>query len=63
MHFRWLLLVLTLLAAQPLFAQGSPPEGGPQPDNPTTVPIDGGVSLLLAAGAAVGIRHLRRPAR
>jgi hypothetical protein len=30
---------------------------------PTAVPIDGGASLLLAAGAALGIRRLRRTRR
>ncbi|GAA4020003.1 hypothetical protein GCM10022408_37650 [Hymenobacter fastidiosus] len=37
-------------------AQG-PGNGGPAAVN---VPIDGGVSLLLAAGAAYGLRRLRR---
>ncbi|MCR5886568.1 hypothetical protein LRS06_02025 [Hymenobacter sp. J193] len=37
-----------------------PPEGGPMPEDPTAVPIDGGASLLLAAGVGLGVRHLRR---
>ncbi|MBG8553811.1 PID-CTERM protein-sorting domain-containing protein [Hymenobacter guriensis] len=37
-----------------------PPEGGPKPEDPTAVPIDGGASLLLAAGVGLGVRHLRR---
>ncbi|MCB2408793.1 PID-CTERM protein-sorting domain-containing protein [Hymenobacter lucidus] len=42
---------------QPAYAQG-PGNGGPRPAD--TVPIDGGVSLLLAAGAAYGLRRLRQ---
>ena len=50
-----------LLAAQPAAAQG-PGSGGPEPDptDPTAVPIDGGASLLLAAGAAYGVKKLRQ---
>lgn len=57
-----ILLVGGLLVAgsNAAFAQGEPPEGGPEPDAPTNVPIDGGASLLLAAGAALGASHLRR---
>ncbi|WP_374729165.1 PID-CTERM protein-sorting domain-containing protein [Rufibacter psychrotolerans] len=56
-----------LFAASIAFAQ-LPGSGGPQPqeeeeeDNtppPTGVPIDGGASLLLAAGAGYGIKMLR----
>ncbi|SHL02036.1 PID-CTERM protein-sorting domain-containing protein [Hymenobacter psychrotolerans] len=41
-------------------AQG-PGSGGPQPDpqQPTAVPIDGGASLLLAAGVGFGLKKLR----
>lgn len=38
-------------------AQG-PGSGGPTPD-PTAVPIDGGASLLLAAGVGFGLKKLR----
>ncbi|QIX61226.1 hypothetical protein FY528_03280 [Hymenobacter lutimineralis] len=57
-----LLLVGGLLVAgsTAAYAQGEPPEGGPEPDAPTDVPIDGGASLLLAAGAALGAGQLRR---
>ncbi len=37
------------LIAAPAFAQGSPP----------ATPIDGGLSLLLAAGGAYGIKKFR----
>lgn len=56
------LLLLLLLAAADLRAQG-PGSGGPSPTAPTAVPLDGGASLLLAAGAAYGIRRLRRSHR
>lgn len=39
-------------------AQG-PGSGGPSPAAPTGVPIDGGASLLLASGAAYGLKRLR----
>jgi hypothetical protein len=38
-------------------AQG-PGSGGPTP-TPTAVPIDGGASLLLAAGVGFGLKKLR----
>lgn len=41
----------------PAQAQG-PGSGGPAPD-PTAVPIDGGASLLLAAGVGFGLKKLR----
>lgn len=43
-------------------ALAQPGSGGPGPGtgtNPTPVPIDGGASLLLAAGAAYGLKQLR----
>ena len=41
-------------------ARAQPGSGGPQPGAPSAVPLDGGVSLLLAAGAGLGLRRLRR---
>lgn len=51
---------LVLLATGLAVAQG-PGSGGPNPDpqQPTAVPIDGGVSLLLAAGVGLGLKKLR----
>ena len=50
-------LLLLVLSAQ---AQG-PGEGGPGPGaQATNAPLDGGVSLLLAVGAAYGLRWLQR---
>lgn len=45
------LLIITpiLLLASPVFAQGAPP----------ATPIDGGLSLLLAAGGIYGWKKLR----
>lgn len=38
-----------------LVAQGGPPVGGPPPCwPPPCIPIDGGLSLLLGAGALLG---------
>ncbi len=52
-------LVLVLLLAMPLClcAQPGPPAGGSPPCSPPfgpACPIDGGVSLLIAAGLAFG---------
>ena len=41
----------------PVFALAQDPGGGPD------VPIDGGVSLLLAAGAAYGVKKYRQHKR
>lgn len=37
----------------------APADGGPKPTAPTSIPLDGGVSLLLAGGVAYGMKHLR----
>ncbi|MDO7875294.1 hypothetical protein Q5H93_11165 [Hymenobacter sp. ASUV-10] len=64
-------LVMTLLLAAGALTQGAmaqPGGGGPEPGpgngggGATDVPIDGGVSLLLAGGAAYGVRRLRQRA-
>ncbi len=48
------LIILTLcLAPQIVSAQIAPP------DDPTDVPIDGGISLLLAAGVGYGVKKAR----
>lgn len=55
-----LLPVLTLVVTTGVIALAQPNNGGPGPDpDPTITPIDGGVSLLLAGGVALGIKHLR----
>ena len=60
-HFLLSTLVVTavcMLASHSARAQ--PGSGGPAPTGPTGVPIDGGASLLLAGGAAYGLRKLRQ---
>ncbi|MBJ6145707.1 PID-CTERM protein-sorting domain-containing protein [Hymenobacter sp. BT559] len=42
-----------------LASQAQPGSGGP---TPTGVPIDGGISVLLAGGAVYAVRRLRRRA-
>ena len=62
---RLLLLSLLLLAGagfQQARAQ-APADGGPVPAAPTAIPLDGGASLLLAAGAAYGLKRLRQKRR
>ena len=56
-------VVCGLLAAAPALAQ-APGSGGPSPTpTPTGVPIDGGASLLLASGVALGLKKLRNRRR
>jgi hypothetical protein len=45
-----------LLSAGLVIAQGPPPGGG----GGAGAPIDGGITLLLGAGAAYGINKLRK---
>ena len=54
-------LCCVLLTAIAALAQ--PGSGGPSPGtpaNPNAVPIDGGISLLLAAGGVYGLKRLRQ---
>ncbi|MFY0601309.1 MAG: hypothetical protein JXR03_16650 [Cyclobacteriaceae bacterium] len=44
-----ILSIIFLITLVPVFAQGAPP----------ATPIDGGLSLLLAAGGAYGLKKLR----
>ena len=50
---------MCLLAGSFVPALGQPGSGGPTPAAVTETPIDGGASLLLAAGAAYGLKCLR----
>ncbi|MDO7848994.1 hypothetical protein Q5H92_21700 [Hymenobacter sp. M29] len=58
-------LFLTAACALALFsARAQPASGGPAPGNPaapdpTATPLDGGASLLLASGIALGLKKLR----
>lgn len=52
--------LLLLAMSETVLAQ--PGSGGPGPGipaGPTDVPLDGGISLLLAGGVAYGIKHLK----
>ncbi len=46
-------VLVTVLNLLPLFLLAQDPGGGPD------VPIDGGLSVLLAAGAAYGVKKYR----
>jgi hypothetical protein len=46
-------ILVIAITALPFFAMAQDPGGGPE------VPIDGGLSLLLAAGAAYGVKKYR----
>jgi len=69
MSFNTTILRRSLLAFGLLLGAGSlgaawaqPSTGGPAPV-PAAVPLDGGTSLLLAAGVGWGIRQLRQRRR
>ena len=54
-----LLPALTLVLAFAGAARAQPGSGGPAPGAVTSIPVDGGVSLLLAGGVAYGLKQLR----
>lgn len=51
---------LLLVAISGTVLAQAPADGGPAPTSPTAIPLDGGVSLLLASGLAYGLNHLRK---
>ena len=59
------LFFVALVAAMPLLGMSQDPSGVPDPGNgggnpdAGSVPIDGGLSLLLAAGVGYGAKKLR----
>jgi hypothetical protein len=55
-----LTILFSILGSTELKAQPPGPGEGLEPDcaNPPCVPIDGGISLLLVAGAALGGKKL-----
>ena len=57
-----LLPTLLFIIALSDIVLAQPGSGGPSPGTPagpTDIPLDGGISLLLAGGVAYGIKHLR----
>ena len=55
-----IVIIFAIVCATNLNAQGPP--GGPPPgptDTNDTIPIDGGLAILLAGAAAFGIKKLR----
>ena len=53
-----LFLTILLMVVSINLCQAQDP-GDPSADDPAA-PVDGGISLLLAAGAAYGVRRLKR---
>jgi len=51
-----LMVVVVLLAVIPAIAQEPPT----LPGDPTSAPVDGGLSLLVAGGIGYGVKKLRR---
>ncbi len=49
-----------LLALTGLAQAQAPGSTGPTPQAVTSVPLDGGASLLLASGVAYGLKRLRQ---
>ena len=54
--FVFLLIITGILTILPIYGQNPPPHANP-PQN--RVPIDGGASLLAAAGVAYGVKKYR----
>ena len=52
-------MALVLGACSLALAQ-APADGGPVPTAPTSTPLDGGASLLLAGGIGYAVRKLRQ---
>lgn len=52
------ILVVSLLEAQPPGGGSPPPGGSPTCWPPPCIPIDGGISFLLLAGAAFGAKKI-----
>ena len=60
-----LVAVFSMVAMAAVAQPGNEPPGGPDPNgpdplDPTEVPVDGGASLLLVAGASYGARKLKQ---
>lgn len=53
---KFAICVLLLLAAGLINSQVALAQPPPPPINPASVPIDGGLGLLLAAGAGLGFK-------
>ncbi len=54
--FTIVLISLGLFISEEIFAQGPPPPPPPPPN--TALPIDGGISLLIAAGVGYGAKKI-----
>lgn len=54
-----ILLFSVILATLVFLSQVAMAQPPPPPSNPAAVPIDGGLGLLLAAGAGLGLKKLR----
>lgn len=50
-----MMVVVLLISTTAVFAQDAPT----LPDDPENVPIDGGISLLVAAGIGYGAKKMR----
>ena len=56
---RLLPTLIVLVAVDGTVMAQAPADGGPSPTSPTSIPLDSGVSLLLAGGVAYGLKQLR----
>lgn len=60
---RQILVLCSVTLSLQLAAAPAPPVGGGNPGcwPPPCIPIDGGISLLVAAGALYGLKRLKSP--
>jgi len=60
-----ILPAMVIMLSATAISMAQPGGGGPEPGpgngggGATDVPVDGGISLLLAGGVAYGVKHLR----
>jgi hypothetical protein len=57
--FKYIYIACLLVLPFALFAQGPPDGGGGGEDPDAGIPIDGGIGLLLGAGALYGIKKVK----
>ena len=61
-YITFVLLITLVLFSSDILAQGGPPCGSPPcgpPPPPNSLPIDGGIGILLALGIGYAVKKIR----